>query len=102
LRKFGEQDDYVMLVRNEILCSKEQKKKAQGFLASLTSSSVREIFAINNADLECSEAKATLIERTAFFPHHVIQHIDVNDPKFQKLKETQRITYHKQNEVYAV
>ena len=102
LAQFGTREDFILLVRNEMLYSKGQTDtKGGGFLKALGEKKIREIFALNNLDDECAEARASSIERQIIMPHHVIQHIDFSDPALAKYAGAGKIAYTKQ-EVFVV
>jgi hypothetical protein len=96
LAQFGNGKDFILLVRNEILYSKKQSDKKDGFLASLGATKIREVFMINTEDDECAGAKASSIDRQIILPHHVMQHIDFSDPALAKYAAARKIAYNKQ------
>ena len=102
LRKFGKENDFILLVRSEVTVSKGPTDiKGKGFLQALGPARIREIFAINNDDVDCSEAGASEVKRQILMPHHVLQHIDFSDPSLTKYIGAGKITYNKQ-EVYII
>ena len=101
LKEFGKPDDFIFLIRNEMLYSRGQTDARKGFLSSLGPARVREIFAIDSTDAECAEVKVSSIGRQIVLPHHVVQHINFSDPALAKYAGAGRVAYNKQ-EVFVI
>ena len=72
-----------------------EDKKGGGFLGSIGLPKIHQIFAINNADDECADARASSIDRQIILPHHVIQHIDFSDPALAKYAKAGKFKFGK-------
>lgn len=93
LQQWGDDRDFVLLIRCEVSVSKQQTKIQDTWLSSLIGGKVREIFAINNFDPECYQAGATEISRHMLLPHRVLQEMDLSDPAFVQYKNYHKVTY---------
>lgn len=97
LRTYGDEDDFIFHIRDEMVFSGSQVIKKGGWLTPTT---VREIFAIQKDDMECAAAGASRIYRTLVLPHHIVQHLDRTHPAVTQYNGM--VSYSRKGEVYGV
>jgi hypothetical protein len=96
LRAHGGKADVAMIVRTEMLRSQSQTDTRTGFLKSFGPAMIREIFALNKADDECMEARATSVSRQIILPHHVIQHVDFSSVALERYAAAEILPYNQE------
>lgn len=93
LRAYGGKEDVALIVRTEMLRSQSQTDTRTGFLKSFGPAKLREVFALNKADDECMEARATSVSRQIILPHHVIQHVDFSSGALERYAAAEIVPY---------
>lgn len=96
LRQYGGEDDFIFHIKDEMVYSARQVQRKGGFLST---GEVREIFAVPQEDIECARAGVSRINRMMLLPHHLLQHLNPEDPAVTQY--TSKATYTKNGEVYA-
>lgn len=70
------EDDFMLFVTDEIIFSKRQEVSRSLFSPQ---GKVREVFAIQETDLECYARRASVINRYVLMTHHLLQHLSRSD-----------------------
>lgn len=100
LTKFGEPEDFALLLETGVIFSRGEFQEKQGWL-SLSKSKVRQIFAISE-DVLASERQATQVQQVVMLPHQVLQQINTS-ADFEKLfGPFTKVSYNSQGGIYVV
>jgi hypothetical protein len=70
-------DDFVLLMEDDIVFSKGSKKTKGGLLS--LGSKVREVFCILETDPTCYKKRASMVHKVAFMPHVLCQYLNDED-----------------------
>ena len=71
--QFGEEDDFIFTMTDEIIFSKSQRVTTSIFSPN---GRVREIFHIPESDPESYARRASVVHKHVLMPHHLAQHLD--------------------------
>jgi len=98
LQEYGSDDQFIMILRVETLMSRGQTETPTGIF-KLGTAKIREIFAIDQTDEECFQARTTSIRRHIFIPHYLTQHINLTEPELKRYAKAELITYNKEGKL---
>lgn len=90
--------DFILCMKDEIAFSEGQAKLEAGYFSPRR---VREIFHIPETDLDCYEAKASVIHRYMLLPHKVLQHVE-SPEFFSKYANYRKLTFDTEGQVHGV
>lgn len=91
-------DDFVLLLKDEIVFSERQKELEAGFFSPRR---VREIFHIPETDLDCYEHKASMIHRYMLLPHSVLQHME-SEGGLEEYRKYRKLTFDQEGLVHGI
>lgn len=97
LKEFAKPEEFIFHLRDEMILSIRSEEKKKGWLSA---PQVREIFAVPRDNAECAEAGVTRIYRKMMLPHHLLQHLDPNDPVVRQYD--QKITYTRKGQLHGI
>lgn len=90
--------DFILLIKDEIVFSERQEQLEASFFSPKR---VREIYYLPEADLECYEARASVIHHYMLMPHRLLQRLDAAHA-LENYREYRKLTFDQEGNVHGI
>ena len=98
LKTYGDEDDFVLFITDEIVFSRRQSVTNSLFAPG---GRVRELFHIPESDPESYARRASVIHRSVLLPHALAQHLDELTARVPELDDARVLSYDANGNVHG-
>lgn len=96
----NEEDDFVLLLTEEMIFSKRQEQSKTLFSPL---GKVREIYAVSESDVECAARRASAIQHYFLMSHNLVQHLNPKDQTLPRdFSRAKKLAIDQKGEVYGL